>query len=40
MSEIVQTVQIKLSINGNSKSPQIYILPQYLSMAEKNCDIY
>ena len=35
-----QKTGIELSINDNTKSPRIYILPQYLSMAEKNCDIY
>ena len=28
-------VEIELSINDNTKSPQIYILPQFLSMSEK-----
>ena len=34
--EIVQKTQIELSINDNIKSPQIYSLPQLLSMSEKN----
>ena len=33
-------VGIELSINGNTKIPQIYTLPQFLSMSEKNCGIY
>ena len=31
---------IELSINDNTKSPQIYTLPQFLSMSGKNCGIY
>ena len=34
--EIAQKTQIELSINDNIKSPQIYSLPQLLSMSEKN----
>ena len=30
----------ELSINENTKIPQIYTLPQFLSMLEKNCGIY
>ena len=33
-------VGIELSINDNTKSPQIYTLPQFLSMPEKNCGVY
>ena len=33
-------VGIELSINENTKSAQIYTLPQFLSMSEKNCGIY
>ena len=33
-------VGIELSIYGNTKIPQIYTLPQFLSMSEKNCGIY
>ena len=33
-------VGIELSINDNSKSHQIYTLPQFLSMSEKYCGIY
>ena len=33
-------VGTELSINDNTKIPQIYILPQFLSMSEKNCEIY
>ena len=28
------------SINDSTKSPQIYVYPQFLSMPEKNCGIY
>ena len=31
---------IELSINDNTKSPQIYTLPQFRNMSEKNCGIY
>ena len=31
---------IELSINDNAKSQEIYTLPQFLSMSEKNCGIY
>ena len=31
---------IEFSINDNTKSPQIYTLPQFLSMSEKNYGIY
>ena len=31
---------IELSINENIKSPQIYTLPQFRNMSEKNCGIY
>ena len=30
----------EFSINDNTKSPQIYTLPQFLSMSEKNYGIY
>ena len=30
----------ELSINDNTKSPQIYTWPQFLTMSEKNCGIY
>ena len=33
-------VGIELSINDNTKSPEIYTLPQFLSMSEKYCGIY
>ena len=33
-------VGIELSINDNTKIPQIYNLPQFLSMSEKNCEVY
>ena len=33
-------VGIGLSINDNNKTPQIYTLPQFLSMSEKNSGIY
>ena len=33
-------VGIELSINDNTKIPQIYTLPKFLSMSEKNCGIY
>ena len=32
-------VRIELSINDNTKSPQIYKLPQFPSMSENNCGI-
>ena len=32
-------VRIELSINDNTKSPQIYTLPPFLSMSENNCGI-
>ena len=31
---------IELSINDNTKIPQLYTLPQFLRMLEKNCGIY
>ena len=33
-------VRIELSINNSTKIPQIYTLPQFLSMSQKNCGIY
>ena len=33
-------VGIELSINDNTKIPQIYTLPQFLSMSEKNRGIF
>ena len=36
----VLEVEIELSITENTKIPQIYALPKFLSMSEKNCGIY
>ena len=33
-------VGIELSMSDNTKRPQIYTLPHFLSMSEKNCEIF
>ena len=38
--KVNQKVEIELSINDNTKSLEIQILRQFLSLSEQNCGVY